>query len=83
MWVAIGNKDVEFNQRDRVLEDLKGLTRSDMMRFVVSQLKPRTANRLIMHAQGNAHHEEEKLSAGVEIGSIDEFQLRPKDCELG
>ena len=83
LWVAIGNKDIEFNQRERVLEDLKGLTRSDMMRFVVSQLKPRTANRLIMHAHGNAHQEEDKLSAGVEIGSIDEFQLRPKDCELG
>ena len=54
-----------------------------MMRFVVSQLKPRTANRLIMHAHGNAHNEEDKLSAGVEIGSIDEFQLRPKDTELG
>ncbi|MCY9828048.1 insulinase family protein [Vibrio chagasii] len=83
LWVAIGNKDLEFNQRERVLEELKGLTRSDMMRFVVSQLKPRTANRLIMHAHGNAHSEEDKLSAGVEIGSIDEFQLRPKDTELG
>ncbi|MEZ9417949.1 hypothetical protein AB4189_27870, partial [Vibrio sp. 10N.286.49.E1] len=64
LWVAIGNKDLEFNQREHVLEDLKGLTRSDMMRFVVSQLKPRTANRLIMHAHGDAHNEEEKLSAG-------------------
>ena len=54
-----------------------------MIRFVVNQLKPRTANRLIMHTQGNAHNDDEALSVGVEIGSIDEFQLRPKDCELG
>ncbi|MGD8111241.1 insulinase family protein [Vibrio sp. TRT 17S01] len=83
LWVAIGNKDSEFNQREKVLEELKPLSRSDMIRFVVNQLKPRTANRLIMHTQGNAHDDEEKLSIGLEIGSIEEFQLRPQDTELG
>lgn len=83
LWVAIGNKDLEFNQKEVVLEELKTLTRSDMLRFVVNELKPRTANRLIMHTQGNAHHESEKLNLGLEIGSIEEFQLRPKDIELG
>jgi secreted Zn-dependent insulinase-like peptidase len=81
--VAIGNKDTEFNQREVVLEELKTLTRTDMIRFVVNELKPRTANRLIMHTQGNAHHESERLDLGLEIGSVEEFQLRPKDVELG
>lgn len=83
LWVAIGNKDLEFNQKEVVLEELKKLTRTDMIRFIVNELKPRTANRLIMHTQGNAHHESEKLNLGQEIGSIEEFQLRPKDVELG
>ncbi|MCK6262671.1 insulinase family protein [Vibrio sp. ZSDE26] len=83
LWVAIGNKDTEFNQRETVLEELKHLTRSDMIRFVVNELKPRTANRLIMHTQGNAHHEDETLNLGKEIGSTREFQLRPTDCNLG
>lgn len=83
LWVAIGNKDTEFNQKDKVLEELKTLDRTDMIRFIVNELKPRTANRLIMHTQGNAHHESEKLDLGLEIGSIEEFQLRPKDVELG
>lgn len=83
MWVAIGNKDYEFNQREKVLEELKELDRSDMIRFVVNELKPRTANRLIMHTQGNAHNQADKLHLGLEIGSIQEFQLRPKDIELG
>ncbi|WP_070963541.1 insulinase family protein [Vibrio sonorensis] len=83
LWVAIGNKDLQFNQRETVLEELKFLTRSDMIRFVVNQLKPRTANRLIMHAQGDAHRDSEPLKVGSEIGSIEEFQLRPKDCQLG
>ncbi|WP_194435946.1 insulinase family protein [Vibrio fluminensis] len=83
LWVAIGNKDEQFDQRQRVLTELKKLTRSDMIRFVVNELKPRTANRLIMHTQGNAHQDAEPLDLGLEIGSIEEFQLRPKDIELG
>ncbi len=83
LWVAIGNKDLTFDQRENVLQELKSLTRSDMIRFVVNVLKPRTANRLIMHTQGNAHQDAEPLSLGHEIGSIEEFQLRPKDTELG
>ncbi|CAH8202535.1 insulinase family protein [Vibrio aestuarianus] len=83
LWVAIGNKDAGFDQRELVLEELKLLSRSDMIRFIVNELKPRTANRLIMHSQGNAHHDAETLSLGQEIGSIEEFQLRPKDCDLG
>ncbi|MCL9774535.1 insulinase family protein [Vibrio methylphosphonaticus] len=83
LWVAIGNKDTEFNQREKVLEELKTLTRADMIRFVVNELKPRTANRLIMHSLGKAHSDAPRLNVGLEIGSIDEFQLRPKDTDLG
>ncbi|MBF8999543.1 insulinase family protein [Vibrio nitrifigilis] len=82
-WVAIGNKDWEFKQREQVLEELKTLTRSDMLRFVMNELKPRKANRLIMHTQGNAHQDEEPLTSGQEVGSIDEFQLRPKAYDIG
>ncbi|EMB7842636.1 insulinase family protein [Vibrio vulnificus] len=83
LWVAIGNKDIEFNQREKVLEELKNLTRADMIRFVVNELKPRTANRLVMHTQGIAHADAPKIHLGQEIGSIEEFQLRPKDVGLG
>ncbi len=83
LWVAIGNKDMAFNHRDKVLEELKGLSRSDMIRFVVNELKPRTANRLVLHTQGKAHADAEKLDIGKEIDSIKEFQLRSKDYDLG
>ncbi len=83
LWVAIGNKDTQFDQRERVLNELKSLTRSDMIRFIVNELKPRTANRLIMHTQGLAHQGIPQIHLGQEIESIHEFQLRPKDCALG
>ncbi|GAD88368.1 peptidase M16 family protein [Vibrio halioticoli NBRC 102217] len=83
LWVSIGNKDQEFNNRELVVEHIRTLTRADMIRFVVSELKPRTANRLVMHTQGNQHHDAPPLDLGQEIGSIEEFQLMPKDIELG
>ncbi|MFV0574011.1 MAG: insulinase family protein [Vibrio sp.] len=82
-WVAIGNKDYEFNNREIVANEIVKLERSDMIRFVVNSLKPRTANRLIMHSKGNEHKDAPDLEVGVEIGSIDEFQLRPKNVDLG
>jgi len=78
-WVAIGNKDQEFNQRELVLEALRSLSRADMIRFVVNKLKPRTANRLIMHTQGAAHETHTPLDLGTPIGSVKKFQLMPKD----
>ncbi|MGR5220171.1 insulinase family protein [Vibrio parahaemolyticus] len=83
LWVAIGNKDTSFSQREKVLAELKSLTRADMIRFIVNELKPRTANRLILHSQGKAHTNAPRLDLGFEIGSIEEFQLRPKDTDLG
>ncbi|NOH70710.1 insulinase family protein [Vibrio pectenicida] len=83
LWVAIGNKDYSFDHKERVLDELKKLSRADMIRFVVNELKPRTANRLIMHAKGHSHHASSVLDVGVEIGSVEEFQLRPKDTDLG
>ncbi|MCE0494568.1 insulinase family protein [Vibrio salinus] len=79
LWVAIGNKDYEFNQKERVLESLRALSRVDMIRFIIRELKPRTANRLVMHTQGLAHKEQVHLHLGQPIGSIKEFQLMPKD----
>ena len=83
LWVAIGNKDEAFDQRERVLDDLEGLSRADMMRFIMSELRPRTANRLVMHTTGTAHENAERINLGAEIGSIEEFQLLPRDCQLG
>lgn len=82
-WVAIGNKDLTFDQREKVLEEVKSLSRADMIRFVVNILKPRTSTRLIMHSKGNKHLDAQSLNIGHEIESIEAFQLRQKDVELG
>jgi len=73
-WVSIGNKDETFSQRKKVIEALKNLNRADMVRFIVEIVKPRTANRLVMHYQGQAHQNLESLDIGQPIESITEFQ---------
>lgn len=83
LWTCIGNKDTNFDHKERVTEELKSLTRIEMIRFVVGILKPRTANRLIMHSQGTEHQQYDRLDVGFEIDSIDQFQLRKKDINLG
>lgn len=83
LWVAIGNKDLTFNNREIVSDAIINLDRSEMIRFVVNTLKPRTANRLVMHSKGLEHQDAEDLDIGLEIGSIEEFQLRPKNVDLG
>ncbi|WP_277206833.1 insulinase family protein [Vibrio misgurnus] len=83
LWVAIGNQDLSFDQREQVLQELKTLSRADMIRFVVNQLKPRTAHRLIMHSQGQAHHAQSAWQLGQAITSVEQFQQRTKAYDVG
>nr|WP_086939898.1 insulinase family protein [Thaumasiovibrio occultus] len=62
-WTAIGNKDVNFDHRERVAAAIRHLSRADMIRFVVDTLKPRTADRIIMYAQGQKHQSLASLRA--------------------
>ncbi len=73
-WVAIGNKDEDFNQRQRVVKAISELSRADMIRFIVDRIKPRTAHRLVMFSQGNQHNEADKLDLGEPITSISQLQ---------
>ncbi len=76
-WNSIGNRDLSFDQRQKAAEALKALTRTDMIRFVVEHLKPRTADRLIMLSRGNSHQEEVKLPRGTTlIEDVRQFQKK-------
>ncbi|WP_261857903.1 insulinase family protein [Photobacterium sanguinicancri] len=77
-WVSIGNKDESFNQRQKVIKALTSLSRADMVRFIVDIVKPRTANRVVMHCQGGAHANLEPLNIGQPIDSIDEFKKQAR-----
>ncbi|WP_273857405.1 insulinase family protein [Photobacterium sp. GSS17] len=77
-WVSIGNKDEAFNQRQKVAQELSKLTRADMVRFIVEVVKPRTANRIVMHSQGQAHSNLEPMLIGKPIDSVEKFQKKAR-----
>lgn len=73
-WVSIGNKDLDFSQRKNVAASIHTLQRSDMVKFVIEKLKPRTSDRLIMHSCGSAHPEQALPKDSNEITSITAFR---------
>jgi secreted Zn-dependent insulinase-like peptidase len=61
LWVSIGNKDLGFDQRERVREEVGRLSRADLVRFI-TQLRSRTSNRLILCSYGLGHEHDERIT---------------------
>ncbi|MEZ9524459.1 insulinase family protein [Enterovibrio norvegicus] len=74
LWISIGNKDRTFSQRRRVAEEIRQMSRAEMIKFVVDKLKPRTADRLVMHSCGGAHQGQCFPEETHEIDSITAFR---------
>lgn len=61
LWVSIGNKDLGFDQRERVCEEVGNLSRADLVRFI-TQLRSRTSDRLILCSYGLGHEHDERIT---------------------
>ncbi|MFM2479572.1 insulinase family protein [Celerinatantimonas sp. MCCC 1A17872] len=72
-WVSIANKDMHFNQREIVVEELMQLTREELMQFAM-ELKNATRDRLILFACGEHHPCQATLSDAQNIGPVEQFQ---------
>lgn len=53
-WVSIGNKDLNFDQRQRAAECIEQLERHDLVRFMMS-LKSKQRDRIIVYNHGSNH----------------------------
>ncbi|WP_201264048.1 insulinase family protein [Salinivibrio sp. HTSP] len=73
-WISIGNKDYQYQRREQVAEAMATLSRADMVRFVVNTLKPRTADRLVMHSCGTDHQQDAHLDGTYPIADIAAFR---------
>ncbi len=80
-WISIGNKDYQYQRREQVADAMAELTRADMVRFVVNTLKPRTADRLVMHSCGTDHQEDATLEDTDPITDIETFRARCRRSE--
>ncbi|WP_349922076.1 insulinase family protein [Aeromonas veronii] len=61
LWVSIGNKDLGFDQRERVCEEVGNLSRADLVRFI-TQLRSRTSDRLILCSYGQGHEHDDRIT---------------------
>ncbi len=73
-WSSIINQDQHFDQRKKIIDAIKKMSRADMVKFVVEKLKPRTSDRLIMHSCGNAHLGQDLPTDTIEITDIPFFR---------
>lgn len=73
-WVSISNGDINFDQRERILSELKNIQRTDVLRFIVESLKPTGSDRLVLHALGQAHSHLESDEESTRFESIEDFQ---------
>ena len=64
LWVSIGNKDLGFDQRERVCDEVGKLSRADLVRFI-TQLRSRTSDRLILCSYGQGHEHDERITGSL------------------
>ncbi len=73
-WSSIIYQEHNFNQKQEVINAITHLSRARMIKFVIERLKPRTADRLIMHSCGKAHLGQELPTDTLEITDIPLFR---------
>ncbi|MBY6186041.1 insulinase family protein [Marinobacter hydrocarbonoclasticus] len=74
VWVSIGNKDTDFNHRERVAEAIQNLERADLIRYLMQQMRRSNPDRLVLYATGGSHSEHEPLSGERTITDLTYFK---------
>lgn len=71
-WTSIGNKDLHFDRRHQIAEELMKLDKADLVRFTMS-LKSHHRDRLVLYSTGLSHQREHHLDVGQPITDRDSF----------
>ncbi|QBF84099.1 insulinase family protein [Shewanella maritima] len=81
-WVSLGNRDYEFNQREKVVAEITKLTRADLIKLIMEHMRSRTCDRLVLFNQGEAHLTEESLHNDNMIENLKQFKARANKFEF-
>ncbi len=73
-WSSIGNKDYQFNQRERVVAEIEQLTRSDLIKFMMKKMRTKHCDRLVLFTTGEQHRNEKRLSSDNMITDLRSFK---------
>jgi len=73
LWTSIGNKDWQFDQRQRVATAIEQLSRAELIQFLMD-LQHRHSDRLLVCSYGDHHHNLGRLEEGELIDDRIRFQ---------
>ncbi|ABZ77218.1 peptidase M16 domain protein [Shewanella halifaxensis HAW-EB4] len=73
-WSSIGNKDYKFNQRECVAEQIKSLTRADLIKFIMRKMRTKYCDRLVLFSTGDSHLEQAPLESDKMITDLRAFK---------
>lgn len=73
-WVCLGNRDYEFNQREKVIEEIKKLTRADLIKFIVENMRSKHSDRLVLFNVGEQHQQLEPIANTQVITDLKGFK---------
>ncbi|TKB49835.1 insulinase family protein [Ferrimonas sediminicola] len=74
LWTSIGNHDNDFGLRQRIAEEIDTLERADMIRFIVSRMKAKVPDRLILFSCGNQHQDHSVIEGSSNIEDLNRFK---------
>ncbi|GGI83557.1 peptidase M16 [Shewanella gelidii] len=81
-WISIGNKDHQFNQRENVVEQIKQLTRADLIRFMVASMRSKNSDRLVLYNTGEQHKQQTQLNTRHVLTDLRAFKKNSKKFQL-
>jgi secreted Zn-dependent insulinase-like peptidase len=58
-WVSLGNRDYQFDQRENVAAKVGTLTRADLIKFMMQQMRSKHCDRLVLFSCGEQHSQQQ------------------------
>lgn len=81
-WASIGNKDYSFDQRERVVNEILTLNRSDLIQFNMAHLRTKHADRLVIYNTGDQQGSQQQLQSGTHITDLKLFKNQTNKFSL-
>lgn len=78
-WVAIGHKDYQFNQRQRIARELRHLTLNDLGNFFAEHFTEKNHDRLVLQTCGVIHENRPLFLDGNMLSAAEQLQ---QHCSL-
>ncbi len=73
-WTSVGNRDYQFNQRELVVDEIRKLTRTDLLKFMMRKMRTKHSDRLVLFSTGVAHQTQSELISENNIQDLKHFK---------